>query len=163
MRVLMSLATTSFSATNQHSRLLRKTCHKSRAARRRKVTRSLNHLWVLPQIITLYFKLELKLLLYLVTITETLSNVSSLIFIGFFFLSGCNHTVCSYIILNFLLVAPFPLASWIFNNMGSLLMCSLYIDLIISIQAKKDEGKFVDLPGAEIGKVVTRFPPEASG
>lgn len=159
----MSLATTSFSATSQHSRLLRKACHKSRAARRRKVTRSLNHLWVLPQIITLYFKLELKLLLYLVTITETLSNVSSLIFIGVFFLSGCNHTVCSYIILNFLLVAPFPLASWIFNNMGSLLMCNLYIDLIISIQAKKDEGKFVDLPGAEIGKVVTRFPPEASG
>ncbi|XP_056021865.1 bifunctional glutamate/proline--tRNA ligase-like isoform X2 [Ostrea edulis] len=29
--------------------------------------------------------------------------------------------------------------------------------------AKKDEGKFVDLPGAEIGKVVVRFPPEASG
>ena len=24
-------------------------------------------------------------------------------------------------------------------------------------------GKFVDLPGAEMGKVVTRFPPEASG
>lgn len=39
----------------------------------------------------------------------------------------------------------------------------MYIDLIIFIQAKKDEGKFVDLPGAEIGKVVTRFPPEASG
>ncbi|KAK7104463.1 hypothetical protein V1264_019176 [Littorina saxatilis] len=28
---------------------------------------------------------------------------------------------------------------------------------------KKEEGKFVELPGAEIGKVVTRFPPEASG
>ena len=27
----------------------------------------------------------------------------------------------------------------------------------------KDEGKFVDLPGAELGKVVVRFPPEASG
>ena len=30
-------------------------------------------------------------------------------------------------------------------------------------QIKKDEGKFVDLPGAEMGKVVVRFPPEASG
>jgi len=28
---------------------------------------------------------------------------------------------------------------------------------------QKDEGKFVDLPGAEMGKVVVRFPPEASG
>lgn len=28
---------------------------------------------------------------------------------------------------------------------------------------KKDEGKFVELPGAELGKVVVRFPPEASG
>jgi len=28
---------------------------------------------------------------------------------------------------------------------------------------KKDEGKFVELPGAEIGNVVVRFPPEASG
>lgn len=27
----------------------------------------------------------------------------------------------------------------------------------------KAEGKFVELPGAEMGKVVTRFPPEASG
>ena len=27
----------------------------------------------------------------------------------------------------------------------------------------KDEGKFIDLPGAEKGKVVVRFPPEASG
>ena len=30
-------------------------------------------------------------------------------------------------------------------------------------QVKKEEGKFVELPGAEMGKVVTRFPPEASG
>ena len=28
---------------------------------------------------------------------------------------------------------------------------------------QKDVGKFVDLPGAEMGKVVVRFPPEASG
>ncbi|KAK0429195.1 hypothetical protein QR680_011244 [Steinernema hermaphroditum] len=30
-------------------------------------------------------------------------------------------------------------------------------------QKKADEGKFIDLPGAEMGKVVVRFPPEASG
>ncbi|XP_046400406.1 bifunctional glutamate/proline--tRNA ligase isoform X2 [Ischnura elegans] len=30
-------------------------------------------------------------------------------------------------------------------------------------QVSKEEGKFVDLPGAEMGKVVVRFPPEASG
>uniref|UniRef100_A0A182SQU0 Bifunctional glutamate/proline--tRNA ligase n=1 Tax=Anopheles maculatus TaxID=74869 RepID=A0A182SQU0_9DIPT len=29
--------------------------------------------------------------------------------------------------------------------------------------AKREQGKFVDLPGAEMGKVVVRFPPEASG
>ncbi|XP_050079284.1 bifunctional glutamate/proline--tRNA ligase [Anopheles maculipalpis] len=28
---------------------------------------------------------------------------------------------------------------------------------------KREQGKFVDLPGAEMGKVVVRFPPEASG
>lgn len=28
---------------------------------------------------------------------------------------------------------------------------------------RPQEGKFVDLPGAEMGKVVVRFPPEASG
>ncbi len=32
-----------------------------------------------------------------------------------------------------------------------------------SAQAKDEGGKFVDLPGAEMGKVVVRFPPEASG
>lgn len=29
--------------------------------------------------------------------------------------------------------------------------------------SRKQEGKFVELPGAEMGKVVVRFPPEASG
>lgn len=29
--------------------------------------------------------------------------------------------------------------------------------------SRKEEGKFVDLPGAEEGKVFVRFPPEASG
>lgn len=28
---------------------------------------------------------------------------------------------------------------------------------------RAQEGKFIDLPGAEMGKVVVRFPPEASG
>lgn len=32
-----------------------------------------------------------------------------------------------------------------------------------SDEKKSDVGKFVDLPGAEMGKVVVRFPPEASG
>lgn len=32
-----------------------------------------------------------------------------------------------------------------------------------SVGTRKEEGKFVDLPGAEMGKVVVRFPPEASG
>uniref|UniRef100_W4VRQ8 Bifunctional glutamate/proline--tRNA ligase n=1 Tax=Corethrella appendiculata TaxID=1370023 RepID=W4VRQ8_9DIPT len=31
------------------------------------------------------------------------------------------------------------------------------------VQERKQEGKFIDLPGAEMGKVVVRFPPEASG
>lgn len=42
-----------------------------------------------------------------------------------------------------------------------------YIPDFVSIQQsdekKQDVGKFVDLPGAEMGKVVVRFPPEASG
>ena len=32
-----------------------------------------------------------------------------------------------------------------------------------STSTRKEEGKFVDLPGAEEGKVIVRFPPEASG
>uniref|UniRef100_A0A8D3AHW1 Bifunctional glutamate/proline--tRNA ligase n=1 Tax=Scophthalmus maximus TaxID=52904 RepID=A0A8D3AHW1_SCOMX len=34
---------------------------------------------------------------------------------------------------------------------------------VSSSEKKQDVGKFVDLPGAEMGKVVVRFPPEASG
>ena len=34
---------------------------------------------------------------------------------------------------------------------------------VASTSSRKEEGKFVDLPGAEEGKVVVRFPPEASG
>ena len=33
----------------------------------------------------------------------------------------------------------------------------------VSTSGRKEEGKFVDLPGAEEGKVIVRFPPEASG
>lgn len=32
-----------------------------------------------------------------------------------------------------------------------------------SVGVRNQEGKFVDLPHAEMGKVVVRFPPEASG
>lgn len=32
-----------------------------------------------------------------------------------------------------------------------------------ALSERKQEGKFVELPGAEMGKVVVRFPPEASG
>ena len=32
-----------------------------------------------------------------------------------------------------------------------------------SSKTAQAEGKYVELPGAEMGKVVTRFPPEASG
>lgn len=32
-----------------------------------------------------------------------------------------------------------------------------------TVDGRKQEGKFVELPGAEMGKVVVRFPPEASG
>jgi len=36
-------------------------------------------------------------------------------------------------------------------------------DKVVSGSVRKEEGKFVELPGAEVGKVVVRFPPEASG
>lgn len=40
----------------------------------------------------------------------------------------------------------------------------LSVSLLSEEQEKKqDLGKFVELPGAEMGKVVVRFPPEASG
>uniref|UniRef100_A0A8D8TL22 Bifunctional glutamate/proline--tRNA ligase n=1 Tax=Cacopsylla melanoneura TaxID=428564 RepID=A0A8D8TL22_9HEMI len=80
--------------------------------------------------------------------------------------------------------APVNLLRW-FNHIGSLkqvksALSSVPADAqlkIISSKGKstkessasapaavrKEEGKFVDLPGAEMGKVVVRFPPEASG
>lgn len=33
----------------------------------------------------------------------------------------------------------------------------------VTASGRAREGKFVELPGAEMGKVVVRFPPEASG
>jgi bifunctional glutamyl/prolyl-tRNA synthetase len=36
-------------------------------------------------------------------------------------------------------------------------------DKVVCGSVRKEEGKFVELPGAEVGKVVVRFPPEASG
>lgn len=46
-------------------------------------------------------------------------------------------------------------------------LCSYFFSVLLfclqSDEKKQDLGKFVDLPGAEMGKVVVRFPPEASG
>lgn len=36
-------------------------------------------------------------------------------------------------------------------------------DKVVRGSVRKEEGKFVELPGAEVGNVVVRFPPEASG
>lgn len=45
------------------------------------------------------------------------------------------------------------------------LMSSVIMSLLIfkATEKKADVGKFVELPGAEMGKVIVRFPPEASG
>lgn len=45
------------------------------------------------------------------------------------------------------------------------LIWSLITSLLIfkATEKKADVGKFVELPGAEMGKVIVRFPPEASG
>lgn len=57
-----------------------------------------------------------------------------------------------------------------FNNSGFYFVCihSFVMDFSYTCQSegkekKADVGKFVDLPQAEMGKVVVRFPPEASG
>lgn len=50
---------------------------------------------------------------------------------------------------NFFLFFFFPPSSFLFQPVVK--------------EKKQDLGKFVELPGAEIGKVVVRFPPEASG
>lgn len=44
-------------------------------------------------------------------------------------------------------------------------MRSVITSLLIfkATEKKADVGKFVELPGAEMGKVIVRFPPEASG
>jgi len=53
--------------------------------------------------------------------------------------------------------------------MSCLLICAIYYTIVLFITQKgsrkerKEEGKFIELPGAEMGKVVVRFPPEASG
>ena len=36
-------------------------------------------------------------------------------------------------------------------------------DKVVGGSVRKEEGKFVELPDAEVGEVVVRFPPEASG
>uniref|UniRef100_A0AAR2LYH4 Bifunctional glutamate/proline--tRNA ligase n=1 Tax=Pygocentrus nattereri TaxID=42514 RepID=A0AAR2LYH4_PYGNA len=45
-----------------------------------------------------------------------------------------------------------------FSDVGS-----KWASKLTASQTKQDVGKFVELPGAEMGKVVVRFPPEASG
>lgn len=39
----------------------------------------------------------------------------------------------------------------------------MYLIMSQGKKERKEEGKFIELPGAEMGKVVVRFPPEASG
>uniref|UniRef100_A0A8C1ENW3 Glutamyl-prolyl-tRNA synthetase 1 n=1 Tax=Cyprinus carpio carpio TaxID=630221 RepID=A0A8C1ENW3_CYPCA len=48
-----------------------------------------------------------------------------------------------------------------FSSVGS--KWASKISTIKATEKKQDLGKFVELPGAEMGKVVVRFPPEASG
>uniref|UniRef100_A0A673KR50 glutamate--tRNA ligase n=1 Tax=Sinocyclocheilus rhinocerous TaxID=307959 RepID=A0A673KR50_9TELE len=48
-----------------------------------------------------------------------------------------------------------------FSSVGS--KWASKISAIKATEKKQDLGKFVELPGAEMGKVVVRFPPEASG
>lgn len=48
----------------------------------------------------------------------------------------------------------------IIQLMQSVMMSLLFFK---ATEKKVDVGKFVELPGAEMGKVIVRFPPEASG
>ncbi|XP_029449037.1 bifunctional glutamate/proline--tRNA ligase isoform X2 [Rhinatrema bivittatum] len=50
-----------------------------------------------------------------------------------------------------------------FRAVGNRWMKSVPQDSNMATEKKQDIGKFVELPGAEMGKVVVRFPPEASG
>uniref|UniRef100_A0A8D3AHL6 Bifunctional glutamate/proline--tRNA ligase n=1 Tax=Scophthalmus maximus TaxID=52904 RepID=A0A8D3AHL6_SCOMX len=49
------------------------------------------------------------------------------------------------------------------NRWFSFLSSQVPFTAVGNNEKKQDVGKFVDLPGAEMGKVVVRFPPEASG
>lgn len=46
------------------------------------------------------------------------------------------------------------------HQLWSVIMFLLFFK---ATEKKADVGKFVELPGAEMGKVIVRFPPEASG
>lgn len=66
--------------------------------------------------------------------------------------------------------AEFPQVSKWYNQLSSRAEFKSVEDKLPSFDATeggkvatRDVGKFVDLPGAEHGKVVVRFPPEASG
>jgi hypothetical protein len=45
---------------------------------------------------------------------------------------------------------------------------NIFLNIVVDVvfqapEKKQDVGKFIELPGAEMGKVTVRFPPEASG
>lgn len=50
-----------------------------------------------------------------------------------------------------------------FKNLPDSVKEKMNVPVNITRSAPKEEGKFIELEGAEMGKVVVRFPPEASG